>query len=172
VDKSMIDNAKVRLIISGGQSGADLAGNEFAAEMGIPTRCYVFEHFKPVNEADLKVMQKFECIPIKVTRPEDYVNCLRERTIFNVKRADATVIFINRRLEETRGSKLTWKMCEHTKKPYAIAYLGDWMTAVDQITGMLMAHTPVILNIAGERNLDRKVVRSLLKDAWKRLNGK
>lgn len=165
----------VQLIISGGQSGADLAGNEFARSVGIATRCYTFEQFKPANEADIKVLAGFENVFVK-TESNDYVRCLHDRTLFNVKRADATVIFINRPIHELgtffSGSRLTWKYCEATGKPYALAYVGDWDDAVVSICKLIRTAKPKILNIAGQRVLDRKIVRDLLRDAWKKLAGK
>lgn len=157
------------MIISGGQSGADLAGNEFAKDKKIPTRCYVFKGFKPVNPEDEKVLKRFKCVNIKVKHPKNYVACLKERTEYNVKQADATLIFASYNIQDTRGSKLTWQLCVKHRKPYAIAYIGDWETAIAQICGCIETHQPAVLNIAGERKLDRKVVRSLLVDAWKEL---
>lgn len=165
----MTNPSSVKLIISGGQSGADLAGNEFAKEIGIATRCYVFDGFKTDTDADQKLLEKFECINIKVQHSGDYVSCLRERTIFNVKRADATVIFLSVPLQETRGSRLTWKMCETLNKPFVLAYIGDWSESVRLVTELLDEKKPVILNIAGQRTLDRKVVKSLLRDVWRKL---
>ena len=160
----------VSIIISGGQSGADLAGNEFARAQGIKTCCYVFEGFKPVNKEDEPVLASFTNLYIKVTRPDDYVNCLRERTIHNVKRADATILFINRPLEETRGSRLTWKMAEVMKKPLVIVHLSKYLSeGVEQISEFITLYQPKILNIAGERTLDRKKVIQLLERAWKRI---
>lgn len=165
----------VKMIISGGQSGADLAGNEFARSRGIATRCYTFESFKPANPADEPVLDSFEKVLIK-TESNDYVRCLRDRTLFNVKRADATVIFINRPIHELgtffSGSRLTWKCCEAVGKPYALAYVGDWDDAVEAICKLIRTAKPTILNVAGQRLLERKIVRDLLRDAWKQLAGK
>ena len=168
----MTNPSSVKLIISGGQSGADLAGNEFAKEIGIPTRCYVFEKFHPVNMADEDVLKRFERINIKVEREWDYIDCLRQRTIFNVKRADATVIFLSiplHKLGSFSGSRLTWKICEYTKKPFVLAYIGDWPESVRLAKELIQDQQPTILNIAGQRTLDRKVVKSLLKDVWRKL---
>jgi len=163
----------VKLIISGGQSGADLAGNEFAKyDVEIPTRVYTFESFVTSNGADQRVLEEFERINIKVTRPDNYVSCLRERTIHNVKRADATIIFLNcpiPELELNSGSRLTRKMCELFKKPCAPADVRYPAISSALILNLIQDYKPKILNIAGQRTLDRKVVRRILRDVWKSL---
>jgi len=162
----------VNLIISGGQSGADLAGNQFAQTVGIPTCCYVFKNFKPVDADDRMIFDGMPQRNIK-TSQENYISCLRERTVHNVKRADATILFLNCSLHELgmySGSRLTWKTGELLDKPVVIVDVRYPKDAVRTITSLLQEEKPEVLNIAGRRSLQRATVRQILTDAWKKLN--
>ena len=159
----------VTLIISGGQSGADLAGNEFAETMHIQTCCYVFKGFKPVNKEDEPLLEHFQKLWVAMDRPDDYTDCLRARTIYNVKRADATIIFIHRLLQDTAGSKLTWKISDVLRKPFFVADIRYPKDAVNGVVDLIQQERPAVLNIAGERLLERKAIREILGAAWLRI---
>jgi len=163
------NNSSVRLIISGGQSGADLAGNEFAEEQGIQHQCYVFPNFIPDSNEDLKQLKKYSLLFVKCSDPEDYTKCLRERTIHNVRRADATIIFHSRPIEDTRGSRLTAKMCKAYEKACCIVSIHYPEDSAKAIVKFLQENKPRCLNIAGERTLYRHSVKEILVRAWKKL---
>lgn len=158
---------KLSLVVSGGQSGADLAGNEFASEMGIATAIFAFKGFLPVKTTDTPLYEGFKPKNITV-HSSDYVGKLRERTMFNVSIASATIIFVEGPIFETKGSQLTARYCELCKKPY---YVVDFSMKEEKysnhIRRWLVEHNPLVLNVAGSRDCDRKKVKNLLIKAWK-----
>lgn len=158
----------IKLIISGGQSGADLSGNVFATRHEIPTRIYTFEGFKPVEGKDERLLNTFERINIKVKYRNNYVAALNERTEFNVKRADATLIFVQQPIEQTRGSNLTMRLCRLNKKPYLVVHTGFPIQAIKYTREFLLKHKPAILNCAGERFLNKEDVLVILEKVWEK----
>lgn len=157
----------VTLIISGGQSGADLAGNEFAESVGIATECNIFTGFRTQNYDDFKLLSRFK--RNLVTNATSYIWGLRERTFHNVQKADATAIFVGRAIERTRGSSLTRDLCSTEEKPYVVLDVRNRKTSVVNLTTLLRSAEPKILNIAGERTLRRDLVRGILEDSWRLL---
>lgn len=155
----------IKLIISGGQSGADLAGNIFADSKKIPTRIYAFEDFKPIEQKDVPLLSEFPFFKIACKR-NDYIAKLNERTEHNVKRADATIIFIDRPLSESRGSELTKRLCEKNKKPCIVCHVDFPDESSKQISSFLYKNTPVILNIAGGRHVNKVSVIRILQKVW------
>lgn len=152
----------VKKIISGGQSGADLAGNVFAREMGIKTCINSFRQFHPQDRDDEDLYLSFEPnFPIMTT---SYVKGLRERTRYNVEHSDATLIFVLRSL--TPGSNLTRMFAEDYRKPCAVLRLTSSGVSI-QIRDFLTLYEPVVLNIAGSRDCNTAQIVSLLREAWK-----
>lgn len=154
------------LIVSGGQSGADLAGNEFAREMGITTAIWTFQKFRPEIKADLDVYNTFDK-EFVVNFKGDYVEALRARTQWNVEHSDATSIFFPGGL--TPGSRLTRKMCRERGKPYFdfnVALDAPDAFPVEELAAFLRRINPRVLNVAGSRTCDREAVREVLKTVW------
>ncbi|MDP2736089.1 MAG: putative molybdenum carrier protein, partial [bacterium] len=96
-------------IITGGQSGADLAGNVFAREIGIETEINSFAGFRPVRKEDWDLYRSFKRNNVVTT--SNYIYGLRKRTVYNVIHSDATLIFVRRGLETKGGSFLTRGIC-------------------------------------------------------------
>jgi len=107
-------------IISGGQSGADLGGIDYAIKYGIDCEINIFKNFKPIKDIlPDKVKLNFIC------DKSDYVKNLRCRTEYNVLQSDLTIILISRKLTHTKGSLLTYSICKKYKKPYYIYDIRD-----------------------------------------------
>jgi hypothetical protein len=126
--------SKLQKIISGGQTGADIAGLKFAREIGIVTggsapRGYFTE---------LGSLPELRTIYGLIEIRGNY----DDRTIQNVKDADGTVIFAEKMSD---GSVLTIQMCINENKPFLVnPYPKDFIE-------WLETYNIKILNVAGNR---------------------
>ena len=177
-------------IITGGQSGGDLSGNFFAKKNGIETEINAFEGFKPTYDElpkDIKI--NFVC------NKENYLANLRCRTLYNVKNSDLTIILLNKPIEYTKGSKLTYRECVRLEKDVLFMYVGMniglaiggypdldkgdmWYKPIYSLIDakkIIKSKNLHILNIAGQRDLNRndaiKFLENLLLDNQETLNG-
>lgn len=96
----------VQLIISGGQTGADQAGLEAAAALGIPTRGYMPNGWR--TEAGPR-----PDLAVRYGLWEAPTDAYPERTELNVLAADATVIFG----QLSGGSQLTLDLAQRHGRP-------------------------------------------------------
>lgn len=161
-------------IISGGQTGADRAGLDFAIAMGIDRggwcpkggRC---EGGK-LSPADI------ERYRLRETETWGY----EERTKLNVRDSDATLIF-NRGPQLSPGCALTLRACRELARPFKVVRLPvEWFgpgapesgvnALADQVAGFLASSQPATLNIAGNRDGTTPgigtIVRAILGAAW------
>lgn len=161
-----INRFGIDLIISGGQSGADLAGNRFAMRHKIASRIRTHKNFQPIRGED---MTKYVTDAIEVVSQRSDVNGLRERTDDNVRFADATLIFVQRPIEQTRGSLRTMNTAKKERKPYLVCNLSNYQDRFDPayVATWLLRLRPQVLNIAGERRLSEGVVLDALERIWK-----
>lgn len=160
-------------IISGGQSGADLGGIFFAKKYNIPCKINVFRDFHPLLD-NLPNDVEIEC----VCDVGDYILNLMERTKYNVQNSDFTLILLNKDIQSTRGSKLTYNHCLRLKKDVLYidihTFLGafhdkTWSKSnhrvvqnIDVVKQIIKSKNPQVLNITGQRNLDKaNVIRFL-----------
>jgi Circularly permutated YpsA SLOG family len=132
----------IEKIISGGQTGVDQAGLDFAIEYGIP-------HGGTVPKGRLSEAGP---IPDRYHMIEHISPGYPPRTEANVRDADATAIFTNGPINEESGSLLTASLCLKLKKPYVVISLMDdeeaGVKALWSLVGMTGAK---ILNVAGSR---------------------
>jgi hypothetical protein len=154
-------------IISGGQTGADRAGLDFALANDI-------EHggWCPAlrRSEDGPIPERYR---LRCTAQSDY----QERTKLNVRDSDATVIF-NRGGRLSAGSALTLRLCERQERPMIVIEVHDHVTAsaaqIDlqgrQLAEFLAFYRPKVLNVAGNREHTApgisKWVGSVLASAW------
>lgn len=127
-------------IISGGQTGADRAALDFAIARGLPHGGWCP---KGRRAEDGAIPQEYA---LRETSSDDY----RQRTEWNVRDSDATVIFTVRS-ELTGGSKLTAECAAQHGKPWlhlAKAAGGD---PAPVLRDFLAAHAVKVLNVAGSR---------------------
>ena len=132
---------KVLMIISGGQTGADRAGLDFAISRGI----------KHGGWCPKGRLAEDGIIPEKYCLIETSTNLYPQRTKQNVKDSDATIVFTDTHM--SRGAMLTITCCETFKKPYFIIPItsADDEAAKDSLLEWLVKIKPRILNIAGAR---------------------
>jgi hypothetical protein len=92
----------MKLVISGGQTGADLGGIAGAIEARIPVLMRIFEGFRPIGGRQIERMGlPFEYLDCFGT----YVEKLRQRTEANVVYAEGTVVFVNSVITPGSGSE-------------------------------------------------------------------
>jgi len=98
---------KPEKIVSGGQTGADRAGLDYARLAGIPRGGWCP---KGRRAEDGQIPPEYE---LRETLSDNY----RDRTSRNVEDSDGTVVFIDGSINEESGSALTFQLCRRRKKP-------------------------------------------------------
>lgn len=130
----------IRRIISGFQSGVDINAILAARSLNIPTGGYIPKGFKTENgpKPEYKEYGAIE------TKTEEY----NDRTIKNILKADCTIIFYES--VRSRGTKLTYSLCEKFKKPYMMVNIKKPAEPIS-IVKWLEAKNHDVINIAGHR---------------------
>jgi hypothetical protein len=126
-------------IISGGQTGADRAGLDFALKNGLSIGgfCPKGRRAKDGRISDI--------YPLIETVSSNYP----ERTRRNIELADVTIIF-NAGDSDSRGTALTAKTAEQKKRPFVILRgFPNRDIDVVALTEFLIHHNPDTLNVAG-----------------------
>lgn len=151
-----------KIIISGGQTGADMGGLRAAKQLGIATSGWAPKDYWTEKGSNPELGSVYSLMEHETKY--DYA----PRTAANVEMADATVIFGRR----SPGSNLTESLCAKREKPLL------WLRfPIDTLTGALSAarfriwlaqHDPLILNVAGNREsvtpgIELAVMQFLLK---------
>lgn len=131
----------LKKIISGGQTGADIAGIDAAIDTGFP-----YGGWLPRG-------RKTECGPLseKYQMQAMTRGGYPKRTEQNVKDSDGTVIFTHKKL--TGGSRLTANLAESWGKPWLhinLHQIGQ-EEAVSTLSDWLQKNKIEILNVAGSR---------------------
>jgi hypothetical protein len=151
---------KIRKIISGGQTGADRAGFDFALENGIEIGGCV-----PKNRAaeDGRISEKYpNLIETETENPA-------LRTELNVIYADATLIFSRGGLKG--GSKLTKELAEKHRKPFW--HVDFTESTIRQAAGKIKIRLASIdcesLNVAGARASEDAEIYEKTKEFLKEL---
>jgi predicted Rossmann-fold nucleotide-binding protein len=131
----------LKKIISGGQTGADIAGLVAAIKHGIP-------HGGAIPKVRLT---EDGVLPEKYNLQELTTKSYPKRTEKNVVDSDGTVIFSHGKL--TGGSLLTWKKAVEHGKPVIHLDLETVTVegAVDLLRGFIQENGIEILNVAGTR---------------------
>lgn len=142
------------IIITGGQSGADLGGNRFAEKHGIQNCINTHIGFKPVY-GEIPYGIKVNIVSQKRGREG-----LNERTRYNVMQSDATLILVSGDVIHSPGSNLTFTTCQLYRKPRKIL---NYQKESGEVAAFLKAEHVRILNIAGQRDLDEDLVIAYLE---------
>lgn len=129
----------VKKIISGGQTGADRAGLDYAINNWLEHGGWCPKNRRAEDGAiDLRYQ-------LQETADDDY----EERTELNVKESDVTLIFTKAKLGA--GSNLTKRLAEDHAKPWLIVKLQSPGSAANLVRKFLERHQPEVVNIAGTR---------------------
>jgi hypothetical protein len=146
-------------IASGGQSGADRAGLDFAIANGFSYIGYVPKGFKSEDGG----LTKEKYPNLIETNSFDY----KVRTEKNVIESDGTLIVF---CSLSGGTKLTVKYCEKHNKPYILVNMkDDILENAKSIREWLKGNNIEILNVAGNR--ESKCKESIYEYTFKLLNG-
>jgi hypothetical protein len=137
-------------IISGGQTGADLAGLVAAHAIGIPTTGWAPKGFKTERGPQKILGQRYGLI--------EHANAsYNPRTVENVKASDFTIILSPN--PDSKGTVLTRETCIQNNTAFEIyTHLDD--TEASGLLAMLQLMSPQVINIAGNRE---SVARGLTK---------
>jgi hypothetical protein len=135
----------LRKIISGGQTGADRAGLDFAIEVGLAHGGYVPKGRKA---EDGRIDEKYTLVELSSSS-------YPERTKRNVRESDGTVILsLNEQL--SGGSALTLSYAQHARKP--VLHIHNSGTGRDpvprqarQLKEFIESNAIQVLNVAGPR---------------------
>lgn len=127
-------------IISGGQTGADRAALDFAIANSIPHGGWC-PRGRMAEDGPLE-----ECYQLKETPTRQYA----ERTEWNIRDSDATVVFSQHR-EVTGGTGLTLSLARRIGKPVLHLVKGNISTAAQELDSFLREHLVQTLNVAGPR---------------------
>jgi len=145
-------------ILSGGQTGVDRAALDAAMNCGMPHGGWCPKERRA--EFNTIIPKKYF---LQETDSSDYA----ERTKLNVRDADATLIFANKKiLQKSKGTLLTIQEAEKQHKPYLLIDLSA-MTDAEFIKEWISKNKISILNIAGPRESQHpgiyKIVYEFLK---------
>lgn len=128
----------LRLIVSGGQTGADQAGLRAADAAGIPTGGWAPKGWL-TEDGPAPWLAEFG---LKEHPKEGYP----ERTVANVRDSDATLWFGN---TDSHGCRVTRAACRKYEKP--IFHVSEGVTTPGDVITWMVANNVHTLNIAGNR---------------------
>ena len=122
-------------IISGGQTGADVAGLRAAKKCGLTTGGIIARGF----ETEDGFFPNYENLYNMIDRNIDY----RGRTKENVRMSDVTLIFADK--PKSPGTRLTISCCAALDKPYLLN------PKKEEIVDWVRLNNPKVINVAGNR---------------------
>ena len=145
-------------IISGVQTGADIAGNEIALELGLKTGGTAPPGFATADGKKPEYASKYGVKQVSRKQTKDYKG--REkffgpRTQQNVLDSDGTVIFGNMK---SPGSKLTRNLANKNGKPVITNPTSG------ELNSFLRENNIKTLNVAGNREASNKGINKKVKD--------
>lgn len=148
----------IEKVISGGQTGVDQAGLDFAIEHKIA-------HGGKCPKGRLSETGP---IPARYLLTDHFSASYPPRTQANVEESDATVIFPIGSIQEESGCLLTATLCMKIKKPYVVIRLDDSDEAAGakKLRDLIEGHQVKVLNVAGARGSrkpDTARVKRILK---------
>ncbi|MCG7519801.1 putative molybdenum carrier protein [Ruegeria sp. Ofav3-42] len=145
-------------IVTGGQTGVDLAALQFALENDIPYGGWVP---KGRTNEDGQIPGWFT--GLVETSPED----VSERTKLNVRDSDALLVFQDGAISP--GTQLTIEFAQEIGKPHLVVDLRKGTDAcARQVRSWLMSRPDVVLNIAGPRSSEAPQIGSKVTAVLKR----
>lgn len=136
-----LPRAKIRKVVSGGQTGVDRAALDAALAAGLAIGGWC-PRGRRAEDGLIPL-----CYPLRETPSRDY----RQRTRWNVRDSDGTLILTWG--PPTGGTALTWRTALRLQRPVFLAELSqDYVLLAEQIDRWAVQHQLHILNIAGPRS--------------------
>jgi len=144
-------------IISGGQSGADIAGLMAAKRCGLETGGFAANGFETETGRRPDYAKMYNLIDKHYNYPQ--------RTVENVKSSDATIVFAAN--ISSSGTRLTINTCIKFDKKYLVN------PTVDEVVAFIQKNNPKVINVAGNRESVNPGITArvdkLLTDAFRRM---
>jgi len=134
---------KIRIIRSGGQTGVDRAAFDAARQLGFPISGWCPKGGLAEDYPDPPGL--LEPYPEMIETPS---NDYYERTEWNVRDADATLIFFPRELTTSTGTEYTIDLARKMQRPYLVLDQADAASVVAWLDSL---HDDLELNVAGPR---------------------
>jgi hypothetical protein len=150
--------AKIRKIVSGGQTGVDRAALDFAIQRGIPHGGYCPQGRRSESGRIAEKYRLTECAS------PDYAM----RTALNVMHSDGTLILTRGRPEG--GTQRTVYLCREYGKPTLVIDLRHRLRASD-FAAWLREHGIATLNVAGPRESKQSGIGKAAHQALEQLFG-
>lgn len=122
-------------VISGGQTGADIAGLSAAKRCGLETGGFAANGFETENGKRPDYAKMYNL----VDKHYNYA----QRTVENVKASDATFVFASN--ISSSGTRLTIQSCIKFDKRYLVN------PTTDEVISFIQSQKPKVINIAGNR---------------------
>lgn len=152
----------IKQIISGGQTGVDRAGLDFAIELGIAHGGWVPKGRKAEDGI----------VPARYAMQEHPVAQYPGRTEWNIRDSDATAIFTMGLLNDEPGCLLTLNLCRSMNKPHVVLNLGQPEGKLAEELALLIQDDVKVLNVAGARGSrkpDVEKVKRILGKAFEKV---
>lgn len=147
-------NEKQLTVISGGQTGADIAGLVAAKKLGIHTTGWATKGFRTENGS--KPILGFEYNLIQHASP-----AYPPRTEENVAASDVTIIFSP--VTSSSGTAATIRFCDKHDKVYMVVSEFKENTYLE-VLAFLKGNEPSVINIAGNRESISRGLSSSVKN--------
>jgi hypothetical protein len=149
-------------IISGGQTGADQGGLDFALKHGWPCGGWC----PPARRCETgRIPGKY---PVTEVEAGDY----HERTRRNIQDADATLVITRQGFME-EGTELTLAWCEENGRPFfRLDVSGPGFVPEEDVAalrGWMNSHRVEVLNVAGNRESNSPGIQALTLTLLERL---
>lgn len=130
-------------VISGGQTGADIAGLIAAKQVGIGTGGTAPKNYRTENGSNYELKTEYGLT-------EDSSSSYVPRTKKNIVDSDGTLIIAYNL--NSAGTKLTHKECVKRGKPHLLIDFNSYNLAITPIMSWIKANNIKVLNVAGNRN--------------------
>ena len=135
--------SKIRVIRSGGQTGVDRAAFDAARRLEIPIAGWCPKGGLAEDCPDPPGL--LELFPEMAETPKgDYY----ERTEWNVRDSDATLVFFPREMDTSAGTEYTIELAEEMQRPHLVLDRADAATAIAWLDSL---GDDLDLNVAGPR---------------------
>lgn len=154
------DSSRLCKIVSGGQTGADRAGLDWAIAAGVPHGGWCPRGRKA---EDGSIDEKYL---LKESQSKGY----RERTELNARDSDGTAIFTGRE-DLTGGSLLTARMADRHRRPWIhLSVPAGVAASAEALRRFAIENRIAVLNVAGNRESRcpeiQEFVRQVLNSAF------
>lgn len=147
----------IKLIVSGMQAGVDLGAMFAAKSLGITTLGYMPKGYQTIDGPKPEYRKLYNARQIE--------GGYRERTLMNIELSDLTIIISDK--HNSPGTILARNHCEKIGIPYIMCVPAISPVA---LANMIALYHPQIVNIAGNRDTNPQVIKTLLIETIKMYN--